>query len=302
MNQSSLKPGITIKVVDGCYAVKTVLKDPVFIDVLKRLIHPKDRGWKPEHNAWLIAPSAIKTLQEVIRRANYQCPFIPAMSYAAPAEVERVFRIEYIGQCKQRDDQTITALGCVGGFWSVEIPEDVLKAYFDKGGKGLATDTETHYQILGLEESATPAEIKSAYRRYARQWHPDTCHEPEAQAMFRQINESYELLFNPVLRKRYDFGLHFEREATKRQAKIDAAQPVAPKRKGRGGRRRRQFNENPYYRCPLRCGLVTVKGVQTISKFKVSEIISWDDVTDQSGHVMSSSWESRTKSVKIRWI
>jgi len=293
---------LNVKVVNGTYRVKLVIKDQTFVDELKRQIGANNRGWDPDTRSWVISPWALPELQSVIRRMGYQMPNFPPIRPSAPEIEEKIYRIDYVGQCKEREDKTITALGLVYGFWSVEIPEDVLKKFFDKGGKGLITDTETHYQILGLEETATPAEIKSAYRKYARQWHPDTCSEPEAPAMFRQINESYELLFNPVMRKRYDFGLHFEREAAKRQAKIDAAQTAAPRRKGRGGRRRRQFNENPYYRCPLRCGLVKVKGFQTVSKFKVTEIISWDDVTDQSGHVMSSSWEIVTKSVKIRWI
>lgn len=293
---------LNVKVVNGTYRVKLVIKDQIFVDELKRQIGANNRGWDPDTMSWVVSPRALPELQSVIRRTGYQMPDFPPIRPSAPQVEQKVFRVEYIGQCKKRDDESITALGQVYGYWSVEIPEDVLKAFFDKGGKGLATDTETHYQILGLEESATPAEIKTAYRRYARQWHPDVCVEPEAPAMFRQINESYELLANPIMRKRYDFGLHFEREAAKRQARIDATQTATPRRRGRGGRRRRQFNENPYYRCPLRCGLVTVEGVQTLSKFKVSKILAWDDVTDQSGNVMSSSWESATKSVKIRWI
>ncbi|HVL91108.1 MAG TPA: molecular chaperone DnaJ [Actinomycetota bacterium] len=63
------------------------------------------------------------------------------------------------------------------------------------------------YAMLGVSRSASPEEIKKAYRRLARQYHPDTSAEPDAETRFKQINAAYEVLSDPERRQRYDmFG------------------------------------------------------------------------------------------------
>jgi molecular chaperone DnaJ len=65
-----------------------------------------------------------------------------------------------------------------------------------------------YYEVLGLATSASGDEIKSAYRRLARQHHPDVNPgDSAAEARFKEINEAYEILSNPEKRQRYDqFG------------------------------------------------------------------------------------------------
>ena len=63
------------------------------------------------------------------------------------------------------------------------------------------------YIVLGVQRGATPGEIKRAYRRLARRYHPDiNPGDREAATRFRQILEAYETLIDPDRRRRYDTG------------------------------------------------------------------------------------------------
>src|SRR5512143_2728285 len=64
-----------------------------------------------------------------------------------------------------------------------------------------------YYDILGVGRGAGDDEIKSAFRKLARQYHPDVNKEPEAEEKFKEINEAYGVLSDPGKRARYDrFG------------------------------------------------------------------------------------------------
>ncbi|MCC8363450.1 DnaJ domain-containing protein [Lysobacter sp. A6] len=61
-----------------------------------------------------------------------------------------------------------------------------------------------YYQILGVEPGAGDSEIKTAYRRLARKYHPDVSKEPGAEDKFKGVNEAYEALRDPQKRAAYD--------------------------------------------------------------------------------------------------
>lgn len=61
-----------------------------------------------------------------------------------------------------------------------------------------------YYETLGLKRDSTAAEIKSAYRKLARQYHPDVNKTKEAEEKFKDINEAYEVLSDKEKRQRYD--------------------------------------------------------------------------------------------------
>ncbi len=61
-----------------------------------------------------------------------------------------------------------------------------------------------YYAILGLPKTATQAEIKKAYRKLARELHPDTNTDPGAEKRFKEANEAHAVLADPEKRKQYD--------------------------------------------------------------------------------------------------
>jgi curved DNA-binding protein CbpA len=66
---------------------------------------------------------------------------------------------------------------------------------------------KNYYEILGLSVNATEAQVKYVFRRLAITYHPDKNPSPEAEAIFKEVNEAYEVLGDPVKRTQYDYLL-----------------------------------------------------------------------------------------------
>jgi molecular chaperone DnaJ len=63
-----------------------------------------------------------------------------------------------------------------------------------------------HYKTLGVDKKASQEDIKKAYRKLARQYHPDTNKDKGAEERFKAISEAYDVLGDPEKRKKYDRG------------------------------------------------------------------------------------------------
>jgi molecular chaperone DnaJ len=68
----------------------------------------------------------------------------------------------------------------------------------------MATAERDYYELLGITRDATDADIKRAFRRKARELHPDVSAAPDAQERFREVAEAYEVLSNDETRRLYD--------------------------------------------------------------------------------------------------
>ena len=83
-----------------------------------------------------------------------------------------------------------------------------------------------YYKILGIDKKASEADIKKAYRKFARKYHPDlNPNDKQAEKKFKEINEANEVLSNAENRKKYDtygkdwkHGEEFEKAKQQRQS------------------------------------------------------------------------------------
>jgi DnaJ-class molecular chaperone len=91
------------------------------------------------------------------------------------------------------------------------------------------------YKILALHRNASADEIKTAYRKLAKQWHPDVNDLPDAEQKFLAIQEAYEILTDTYKKATYDILLHKKSKSTTRQKTNNKAttQQAKPKAKQR---------------------------------------------------------------------
>lgn len=94
-----------------------------------------------------------------------------------------------------------------------------------------------YYKILGLDKTAGTEQIKKAYRKLARQYHPDlNPNDKEANKKFQQINEANEVLSDPEKRKKYDqYGQNWQQAEAYEKAKQQQQTAGAAGRGGYGG-------------------------------------------------------------------
>ena len=182
----------------------------------------------------------------------------------------RLIEARYIGRAKNRADGTASAYAWVNGRWSVAILKNALLTYF--GAPILPGEESTLYGVLGIAQTATDEDVKKAYRRMAKQWHPDVCREPGARQQFDAIQHAWDVL--STKRGKYDAGLALQSSLVKNVEAFNAA-----------------HNDDDYgYRSPLRCGWILGQGQLSRGKFTIHNIVQWEDIVDGAGRTLVSSW------------
>lgn len=180
----------------------------------------------------------------------------------------KLLEVRYLGRMKTRADGSQTAFGWSGGMWSVAITKDALYTWF--GISQRPGEAGTLYSVLGVTNTAAPEDIKKAYRRMAKQWHPDICKEADARKQFQAIQNAYSIL-NSDKRAKYDAGLTLQASL---KTTVAMAQP----------------DDEYGYRSPLRCGHILGQGTQQRRKFVFSKILQWSDIHNARGEVLVVSW------------
>ena len=65
---------------------------------------------------------------------------------------------------------------------------------------------KSFYEILGVNQKANNQEIKEAYIKLVKRYHPDQNSDPQAEEIFKEVGKAYETLKDPIKRQLYDFG------------------------------------------------------------------------------------------------
>ena len=103
----------------------------------------------------------------------------------------------------------------------------------------MATTPRDYYQVLGLSRTATEDDIKKAFRRLARQYHPDLhtgAKKTEMEKKFKEVNEANEVLSDPEKRKKYDqYGHQWEQAEAFEKAQQQARAQGFSGQRGFGG-------------------------------------------------------------------
>lgn len=274
-----------------------------FVEELKRRIPSASRSWvKP---VWVIDGHHEGDVIELCILYYNDLPYIIEEPVIP---ITKSIRLEYIGRCKDQYNESL-ASGYVGGSWSVLFKESALREFFEGSPIRSRQEDITYYQVLGIPEDVDQDQIKKAYRRLSKQWHPDVNRDdPDAEDMFKRINKANEVLRDPIRRRKYNFALlalKDSEEANDGESTIGSSAYYPQLR----------YPPSPYfvtgmhqtaqkygYRSPLRCGIVDVHGTMKIGRLIVDKIDRWADIYDEQGRMMVVSWPKDAETWEVRWI
>lgn len=251
--------------------------NPDLVVALKSAIPASERRFDGNSKAWIVNPKHGQTVARLCREHLGITVDVP-QAQIAPKAITRMIQLEYLGQAKDRGDGSQSAFGWIDNGWKVIFPLSVLQSWFcvdPRPGEAL-----TLYGVLGLQRTANPDEIKAAYRRLARQWHPDVCKEPDASQQFQTIKAAYDVLSNPNQKARYEAGLRLTGNLEKDTG--------------------RNFQQAGW-RCPLRAGWLLVESVQSVGRLVVNRILKWEDITNAQGQTYVPYWPAGAKEFAVRW-
>ena len=256
-----------IKQVDNILEVKFPRFPNInIINKIKALPYDK-RAWSREEDCWKIDASLVDSLSDILGFS------VKVERNKLGSENQRTtLDLHFISQPIRRVGGDVYSCGFHDQKFIAVLELSVLEEWY----KWRPCDV-TLYTSLCIERTASQDEIKKAYRRVARQWHPDVVGESEkevAHNMFIMINRAYEILSNDIKRRKYD-----------------AALLMLPKP---------DKEEQPMRFLPYRCGRL-VCDAEVSAKIKVTKIYKWDDITNDQGQIMCATWKKGDATYETIW-
>jgi hypothetical protein len=252
--------------------------DAEMVAELKSRVPAGSRKWDNAAKVWIVEPAYGALCARLAQTYLGVTVTVPAVT-ADTSPTVRLLKLEYLGRCKSRDGGEPSAFGWVNGGWNAILSESALRAYFD-AEEQKPGDAPTLYAVLGIKAGVNDGDLRSAYRAMARRWHPDVANDPDATEQFKAIQHAYEVLREPMGRKKYDAGLNL-------QASLKPDPTVSFARSD--------------YRAPLRCGWLLCEGRDVLGRFIASNLIQWEDIVNERGQVMCTSWPMGADKFEVRW-
>lgn len=254
--------------------------DAGLVVALKASVPSYARRWDPDDKSWRISPQygvAVAGLVQQYLGVTVQAPLPPPQVQADA--VARMVRLEYLGAAKDRGGGEVMSYGHCDGSWSLLFPLSVLRGWFEPGIMTRPGEAQSLYGILGVVPHAGQAAIKRAYRRAAKQWHPDVCKEVDAGEQFRLIEGAYGVLADPASRRKYDGA----------RTLVASAPPT-------------ETYTPAVWRPPIRCGLLLIDADDALGRGYVRRISRWDDIVDSYGRTLVTYWPRGAEHFAERWL
>lgn len=288
MNKPEIKPQIkhTIQGMELRFPFNTQAKDAI-----KRLpSHLRKPVWVDgKFSHWLVANSEFNELVRICRFHLGTEPDVVGMPKQSTGTQTKLFKVKYIGASKDRDGNgNMTAYACdFSDNWNMVFSEDVLKDWFECGISGIQdkpkTAISTYYGLLGIAKNASGVDVKKAYRKAARRFHPDICKDDDAAEMFIKVQTAYEVLSSPLNRRKYDASLVFAADVGKKPSNDYL------------------YVASQNYRPPQRCGWIMCQGKYEVGRFTVEKIIKWEPIVN-NGQELVTSWDKYLQRISEQWV
>jgi DnaJ-domain-containing protein 1 len=259
--------------------------DRLLVADLKSRIPYNERRWDGNNKCWIVTPNNLTTLKVLCSKYLGNEPSIQGelISKQPLKPQTKLLNVRYIGTPKDRGNGEKSAFGHDGQDWSIVFPELVLKKWFEGNDATVDTTDLTLYGVLNLKRDCAGTDIKSAWRRMAKRYHPDVNKDDDAPQMMQRINEAYEVLNNPMKRKKYDAGLVLAASLNEKpRDRLSAFSNV--------------------WRPPERCGFILATGQYMLGRFVIETIHQWEPIKDGFGRELVTSWPMGADTYQENWV
>ncbi len=259
--------------------------DQLLVADLKMRIPYNERRWDGNSKCWIVTTNNLNTLKVLsIKYLGNEPSIQGGLINSQPLKPQtKLLNVRYIGTPKDRGNGEKSAFGHDGQNWSIVFPELVLRQWFEGENATVETTDLTLYGVLALKQTCAGSDIKTAWRRMAKRYHPDVNKDDDAVAMMIRINEAYEVLNNPMKRKKYDAGL------------------VLVSTLGQTNNTRLNAFSN-IWRPPERCGFILATGMNQLGRFVIETIHQWEPIKDGFGRELVTSWPMGSDIYQENWV